>query len=46
MNVDGVPFLGTEALAAGAVNKHQLRTRYRFVFPGVYVEPDLELTLQ
>lgn len=46
MNVYGVPFLGTEALAAGAVNKHQLRTRYRSVFPGVYVEPDLELTLQ
>lgn len=31
------PFIGSEALALGALNRHQLRTRYRAVFPGVYV---------
>jgi len=31
------PFLGTEALARGAVNRYQLRTRYDAVFRNVYV---------
>lgn len=31
------PFLGTEALARGAVNRHQLRTQYDAVFRNVYV---------
>lgn len=45
MNAD--PFLGTAALAEGLVpTKHQLRTRFRAVFPDVYLpvtvnEPDL-----
>lgn len=30
------PFVGSEAVAAGAMNRHQLRTRYRAVFPDVY----------
>lgn len=30
------PFIGSEAVAAGAVAKHQLRARYRAVFPDVY----------
>jgi hypothetical protein len=34
----GEPFIGSEAIAAGAVNWHQLRTRYRAIFPDVYVE--------
>lgn len=32
------PFIGSEALACGAVSRHQLRTRYRAVFPGVYAQ--------
>jgi very-short-patch-repair endonuclease len=31
------PFLGTEALARGAVNRYQLRTHYDAVFRNVYV---------
>src|SRR6185312_6098637 len=31
------PFLGSEALAAGAVNRHRLATRYAPVFRNVYV---------
>ncbi|HET6734785.1 hypothetical protein [Mycobacterium sp.] len=31
------PFIGSEALAAGTVNWHQLRTRYCALFPDVYV---------
>lgn len=31
------PFLGSEALTCGAVSRHQLRTRYRAVFPNVYI---------
>ncbi len=46
MRIHDRPFIGSEALAAGLVNKHQLRTRYRTVFPDVYVVPDLELTLR
>jgi hypothetical protein len=34
----GEPFIGSEALAAGTVNWHQLRTRHRALFPDVYVE--------
>ena len=40
------PFIGSEALACGAVNRHQLRTRYRAVLPGIYLsarcQPSLE----
>ncbi|OBI21980.1 hypothetical protein A5712_13775 [Mycobacterium sp. E2327] len=42
----GKPFIGSEALACGALNRHQLRTRYSAVFPNVYLhngtEPSLE----
>jgi len=30
------PFLGVEALNAGRIRKHQLRSHYRVLFPGVY----------
>ncbi|MGH3675489.1 MAG: hypothetical protein ACRDU5_07075 [Mycobacterium sp.] len=33
----GEPFIGSEALARGALNRHQLRTQYRAEFPDVYV---------
>jgi hypothetical protein len=42
----GQPFIGSEALACGALSRHQLRTRYRAVFPNVYLPKDLELTLE
>ena len=35
MGVD--PFVGTEALAAGVVNRYQLATRYDAVYRNVYV---------
>lgn len=31
------PFLGVEALDAGLVRKHQLRSQYSAIFPGVYL---------
>jgi hypothetical protein len=33
----GEPFVGSEALASGMLNRHQLRTRYRALMPDVYV---------
>ncbi|MFZ1177869.1 MAG: hypothetical protein WAO15_16670, partial [Mycobacterium sp.] len=40
------PFIGTEALASGTLSRHQLRTRYRAVFPNVYLANDVQLSLQ
>ncbi len=40
------PFLGSEAVASGTLRRHQLRSRFRAVFPDVYVRRDLELTLR
>ena len=39
------PFPGAEALGQGTLNRHQLRTRYRRLFPGVYVGKDIEPTV-
>jgi len=39
------PFIGTEAIAAGRVRKHQLRSHYRPLFPNVYVPIDASPTL-
>ena len=39
------PFLGTEALAARRIRKHQLRAHYRPLFPNVYVPRDMTPTL-
>ncbi|OBF07533.1 hypothetical protein A5730_11845 [Mycobacterium sp. ACS4054] len=38
------PFIGSEAVAAGALVKSALRTRYRKLFRDVYVDPGAELT--
>lgn len=38
-------FIGSEAVASGHLRKHELRTRYRVVFPDVYVAKDVALTL-
>jgi hypothetical protein len=40
------PFVGSEALATGVLNRHQLRTRYQAVLPNVYLERGREPSLQ
>lgn len=40
------PFIGSEALADGALRRHQLRSRFAAVFPDVYVRRDQQLTLR
>jgi very-short-patch-repair endonuclease len=45
MDIFDRPFIGSEALAAGLVAKHELRSRFTSVFPDVYVAAALELTL-
>ncbi len=39
-----VPFLGREALDAGRLTRHRLRTDFEAVFPGVYAPAGAELT--
>lgn len=39
------PFLGSEALAGGTLNRHQLRTRFRALYPNVYLPSDITPTL-
>lgn len=36
----GGVFIGSEALAAGRVTRHQLRTRYRRILPNIYGPPE------
>jgi hypothetical protein len=36
------PFIGSEAVAAGRVRKHQLRSRFRVMFPDVYTDRQSE----
>jgi hypothetical protein len=40
------PFIGSEALTSGMLRRHQLRSRFRTVFPDVYVRRDQQLTLR
>ena len=40
------PFVGSEALAGGKLNRHQLRTRYWAVLPNVYLPRRTQLSLQ
>ncbi len=40
------PFIGTEALAAGEVSRHELRQYYRAIMPNVYMEKRLEPSLR
>jgi hypothetical protein len=42
----GAPFIGSEALARGALTRHQLRMYYRAVFPNVYLSRDVEASLE
>jgi hypothetical protein len=46
MRIDDQPFIGSEAIDAGLVRKHELRSRYRAIFPDVYLRFDLEATLR
>jgi hypothetical protein len=40
------PFIGSEALQRGALDRHQLRTRYRTLLPNVYVSTTAPPSLQ
>ncbi len=40
------PFIGSEAVAAGTLHRHQLRSRFRAVFPDVYVQRNMEITMR
>jgi len=40
------PFIGSEALTCGVLSPHQLRTRYRAVFPNVYLGKDIRPSLE
>ncbi|RAV14023.1 hypothetical protein DQP55_09275 [Mycolicibacterium sp. GF69] len=39
------PFIGTEALAAGRLNRHQLRRYHRALMPNVYLDKRIEPSL-
>jgi hypothetical protein len=40
----GEPFIGSEAVATGALTPYALRSRFRAVHPDVYLPPGVELT--
>jgi hypothetical protein len=40
------PFIGTEALAAGDVSRHELRKYYRAILPNIYLEKRAEPSLR
>ncbi|KZS71236.1 hypothetical protein A4G29_16030 [Mycobacterium kansasii] len=40
------PFLGSDALASGALTRHQLRVHYRAVLPNVYLSRRVQLSLE
>jgi hypothetical protein len=40
------PFIGSEALERGALDRHQLRTRYRALLPNVYLSTNAQLSLE
>jgi hypothetical protein len=44
MNLSYAPFLGTEALAAGALTKRTLRSRNKLIYRNVYLPNGVELT--
>jgi hypothetical protein len=44
MNEETLPFVGTEAVAAGAVTRRTLARHYRMVYRNVYLHNDIELT--
>jgi hypothetical protein len=43
---DGQPFIGSEALASGLVNRHELRRYHQAVMPNVYLDKRAEPSLR
>src|SRR5690349_19410729 len=43
---DVLPFVGTEALASGAVTRYELRRYYRPIMPNVYLDKRVEPSLR
>jgi hypothetical protein len=41
----GEPFIGSEVLGCGALNRYQLRTQYRAILPGIYLDKRLTPSL-
>ena len=39
------PFIGSEALARGVMNRHRLRTQHRLLFPDVYLAKQIPASL-
>lgn len=46
MTTQPEPFIGSEALAGGAMSRHQLRTRYRAEHPGIYLPKHTPMSLE
>jgi hypothetical protein len=46
MRCSGQPFIGSEAVARGALTRQQLRMHYRAVFPNVYLSKEVEASLE
>lgn len=42
MSVNDAPFIGSEALSTGLIRKHQLRSHYRALYPGIYLPRDIQ----
>jgi hypothetical protein len=40
----GEPFIGSEAIASGALTRHRLRSRFIAIHPDVYISPDTNVT--
>ncbi|WP_418003307.1 endonuclease domain-containing protein [Mycobacterium sp. PDNC021] len=45
MDIDNWPFIGSEALQAGVLNRHELRRHYRAIMPNVYVNKRIDPSL-
>jgi hypothetical protein len=43
---EGQPFIGSEALAKGVVNRHELRRYYRAMMPNIYLDKRAEPSLR
>ncbi|MCV7399609.1 DUF559 domain-containing protein [Mycobacterium fragae] len=46
MGWEGQPFIGSGALAAGAVSRHELRKYYTAIMPNVYIDKHVEPSLR
>jgi len=46
MDTETGPFIGSEALASGALTRYELRRHYRAILPNVYVGKGIQLSLR